>query len=176
MIVRPKHPMAIAIGGNRTAFAVYPEDDLSVIILTNLMGGLPDTFIDEVAGYYIPEMKIENGFELSDDLNTLRLALDQNGYENAIETAQELNITFIEAEINVWGYKLINALKKQQAMQIFTLNTKLFPESANTYDSLADSYDRLGDTDVALKYYQKVLELEPDNGNAQFQLNRLRNK
>mgnify|MGYP000545439759 CR=1 FL=1 len=173
MIVRPDHPAAVAIGGNRTVFGVYPDDNLSIVILTNLMGGLPDQFIDEVAGFYIPEMKIENGFGLSDDLNKLRVLLDKNGYDKALEMQNTISAELGEEEINAWGYKLINGLMKQKAVEIFKLNTILFPNSANTYDSLADSYARVGDKEMAIKNYNKVLQLEPKNQNAPYQLNLL---
>jgi hypothetical protein len=41
------------------------NDDLSVIVLTNLSGASPDAFIDELAGLFIPDMKEANGFGLS---------------------------------------------------------------------------------------------------------------
>ena len=174
VIVRPEHPAAVAIGGNRTVFGVYPDDNLSIVILTNLMGGLPDQFIDEVAGFYIPEMKIENGFSLSPDLNKLRVLLDKNGYDQAIELQKSIAEPLNETEINAWGYKLINGLMKKEAVEIFKLNTHLFPSSANTYDSLADGYARLGNKEMAIKNYYKVLELEPENQNAPYQLNLLK--
>ncbi|NHZ90198.1 serine hydrolase [Massilia sp. CCM 8733] len=46
-------------GGGRSAFYVYPEDDLAVIILTNLAGGRPDQLIDTVAGFYVPALRHE---------------------------------------------------------------------------------------------------------------------
>lgn len=173
IIVRKEHPAAVAIGGNRTVFGVFPDDNLSIVILTNLMGGLPDQFIDEVAGFYVPEMKIKNGFSLSDDLNKLRIMLDENGYDKATELQKSISTPLNEAEINAWGYKLINGLMKQEAVEIFKLNTHLFPNSANTYDSLADSYARSGNKKMAILNYNKVLELEPENQNAPYQLNLL---
>src|SRR5688572_9085375 len=53
---RPKHRAVIATGGSRAAFFVYPEDDLAVVILTNLIGAFPEEFIDELAGIYKPEI------------------------------------------------------------------------------------------------------------------------
>ncbi|NHZ98109.1 serine hydrolase domain-containing protein [Massilia sp. CCM 8734] len=44
-------------GGGRSAFYVYPDDDLAVIILTNLAGGRPDQLIDTVAGFYVPALR-----------------------------------------------------------------------------------------------------------------------
>ncbi|RSZ59477.1 beta-lactamase family protein [Massilia atriviolacea] len=45
------------IGGGRSAFYVYPDDDLAVIILTNLAGARPDQLIDTVAGFYVPALR-----------------------------------------------------------------------------------------------------------------------
>jgi CubicO group peptidase (beta-lactamase class C family) len=42
------------IGGGRAAFFVYPDDDLAIVILTNLQGASPETFIDDVARCYVP--------------------------------------------------------------------------------------------------------------------------
>jgi CubicO group peptidase (beta-lactamase class C family) len=51
---RAKHSAMIATGGSRSAFFIYPEDDLAVVVLTNLAGASPEEFIDELAGHYNP--------------------------------------------------------------------------------------------------------------------------
>jgi hypothetical protein len=38
----------------KAAFAAYPEDDVAVVILTNLQSSMPERSIDRVAAYYIP--------------------------------------------------------------------------------------------------------------------------
>lgn len=43
---------------------------------------------------------------------------------------------------------------------------KFFPDSANAYDSLAESYSERGEKELAIVYYQKSLQLDPDNKNA----------
>jgi CubicO group peptidase (beta-lactamase class C family) len=58
---RAKHRAVAAIGGARSALFIYPDDDLAVVILTNLQGAFPEEFIDEVATYYIPEMRASAG-------------------------------------------------------------------------------------------------------------------
>jgi CubicO group peptidase (beta-lactamase class C family) len=52
VVVRRAHPAIAALGGARSAFFVYPEDDLIVIVLTNLQGAFPETMIDGVAQYF----------------------------------------------------------------------------------------------------------------------------
>jgi CubicO group peptidase (beta-lactamase class C family) len=44
----------VPFGGAKAAFAVYPQDDVAIVILTNLQGSMPERFIDRVAAYYIP--------------------------------------------------------------------------------------------------------------------------
>lgn len=57
VIARAEHPAVAPVGGGRSAVFVYLKDNLSIIILTNLSGGSPDVFIDELAGLFIPGLK-----------------------------------------------------------------------------------------------------------------------
>ena len=54
-----KRPITLwwLLGGGRSALFIYPEDDLTIIVLTNLAGGSPDVFIDEITRFYLPDMK-----------------------------------------------------------------------------------------------------------------------
>ena len=81
VVSRADHPALAPVGGGRSAVFVYPKDDLSVIILTNLSGAVPDVFIDELAGLFIPDMKEANGFGLSPSAKLLKANLDKSGYK-----------------------------------------------------------------------------------------------
>jgi CubicO group peptidase (beta-lactamase class C family) len=177
---RSEHPAAAPAGGNRAAFFVYPNDDLSIVVLTNLMGGLPSKFIDEIAGYYIPDMKVENGFGLPDSIKILSKELELKGYEKSIAVAETLQkpeeIKFTEDDLNTWGYKLIAINKIEKALEIFKLNVRFFSKSGNTYDSLAETYALLGMNSDALKNYEIALKLNPSNSNANNQIEKLKEK
>ena len=41
-----------AIGGERAILIEYPDDDLSIVVLTNLMGSYPEAWVDGVADLY----------------------------------------------------------------------------------------------------------------------------
>ncbi len=41
------------IGGGRSTFFVYPDDQVAVIVMTNLVGANPQNLIDTIAGHYI---------------------------------------------------------------------------------------------------------------------------
>ncbi len=170
---RVKHRAVAATGGSRAAFFVYPEDDLAVIVLTNLVGAFPEEFIDELAGYYKPEIAA------SDPVTALRMELRQRGYEHAIELYQQLkrkDLQFqpLENDLNDWAYRMLNGGgKPKEALEIFKLNVFLYPNSANVYDSVAEAYAVNGNRELAIKNYKRSLELDPKNTNAVQQLKKL---
>lgn len=168
---RALHPAAAPVGGNRSAVFVYPEDNLAIVVLTNLSGAFPDSFMDELAGFYIPDMKESNGFGLSASVKLLRTELERSGYKDAIAQVKKIkkaNTTFSldENELNDWGYTLIKQSRTPEALEIFKLNVALYPGSANAFDSLGETYASLGDKMQAIKNYKRSLELNPENENA----------
>jgi len=178
VVARAEHPAAAAVGGGRSAVFIYPEDDLSIIVLTNLAGGAPDVFIDELAGLFIPDMKEANGFGLSVPVKLLREDLERSAYKTAIEEVKKIkkaNAAFelTENEINSWGYKLISQKRIADALEIFKLNVFLYPSSANVFDSLGEIYAELGDRTAAIKNYEESLRLDPKNSNAAQQIKKL---
>ena len=170
-VEREEHPAAAPVGGMRSALFVYPKDDLSIVVLTNLQGSNPEWFIDEIAGYYFPDMKVKNGFGLSKDLKLLRQQLIENKFQNAFNIYKKItknikDFKLSEDELNSWGYQLLEQNKKNEALQVFHLNTLLFPSSANVYDSYAETLEAMGNRKEAIINYKKSLELNPNNTNA----------
>jgi CubicO group peptidase (beta-lactamase class C family) len=51
-VTRPDHPAVASVGGGRSAIFIYPKENVSVIVLTNLQGASPENFIDQIAEYY----------------------------------------------------------------------------------------------------------------------------
>lgn len=177
-VTREEHPAVGPIGGMRSAFFVYPKDDLSIVVLTNLQGANPEWFIDEIAGYYIPDMKESNGFGLSASVKKLRKQLITQHYNNALKVAESLKkndpgFNLSENDLNDFGYKLLAEGKQNEALKIFKLNVDLYPQSSNTYDSYAETLAGLGNKKEAIKNYKKAFELNPKNTNAQEQVKKL---
>ena len=179
IVARTDHPAFAAVGGGRSAVFVYPNDNLSIIVLTNLAGGSPEVFIDEIAGYYMPDMKESNGFGLSAPVKLVRSELEKSGYKNAVNKVIKISKTntgfeLTEDEVNNWGYKLISQNRLTDALEIFKLNVFLYPTSANAFDSLGEIYAELGDTKSAIKNYEQSLKLNPENSNAEQQVKKLK--
>jgi mono/diheme cytochrome c family protein len=77
-----------------------------------------------------------------------------------------------ENALNRFGYSLID--RPDVALEIFELNVELHPLAWNTHDSLGESLMLLGETQRAIRSYERSLELNPDNANAVEMLRRLR--
>lgn len=63
-----------------------------------------------------------------------------------------------EGSINGVGYQLIEDGLKMEAIQVLELNTELFPDSPNAYDSLADAYEANGEKEKAIEMALKTLK------------------
>ena len=80
---------------------------------------------------------------------------------------------FTENAINEKGYELVGKEKYESAVKVLELNTRAYPNSANTWDSLAEAYMLSGNKTDAIKNYRKSLELNPGNTNAKQMLIKL---
>jgi len=71
-----------------------------------------------------------------------------------------------EKAINSFGYEILREDKKREALKIFKLNTALYPNGYNTWDSLGECLLLLGEKENGIKAYKKSLKLNPKNKNA----------
>ncbi len=69
-----------------------------------------------------------------------------------------------EGRLNQMGYGLLTESgRTDEAIAVFLLNTRLFPDSFNTWDSLGEAYMEAGETELAIANYEKSLALNPRN-------------
>lgn len=61
----------------------------------------------------------------------------------------------LERAINTDGYAILASLGARSALKVFTLNTELYPQSANAWDSLAECHAALGEKETADRLYAK---------------------
>ena len=81
-----------------------------------------------------------------------------------------------ERDINTLGYELMGQGKLDLAVEVFKLNVEAYPDSSNVYDSLAEAYKNRGDRELAIKNYEKALELDPKRFGTETALGKLRSK
>lgn len=169
VIRRPQHGAVAGIGGARSAFYIYPDDDLAVVILTNLSGAAPEDLMDTVAGFYLPALREVSGSGWA--AYRMRTQLAKRGYAQAaqvVREAKQKNPRFYLAENDLvaWGYRLLGQGQTADAIHIFTLTVSLYPQSANAFDSLAEAHEARSNQALALTNYRRSLELDPKNDHA----------
>ena len=67
-----------------------------------------------------------------------------------------------ERETNALGYRLIEAKRYNDAVEVFKLNVESYPASANAFDSLGEAYLLAGNREEAIRSYKKAVEIDPN--------------
>jgi tetratricopeptide (TPR) repeat protein len=60
--------------------------------------------------------------------------------------------------LNNFGYSLINQNRLDEAIEVFKINIRLYPEVANCYDSISEAYLNAGNADMAIHYSRLCLQ------------------
>ena len=120
------------------------------------------TITDEAAKLSIAKVLQENGDLSVEERVALYLRLKK-------ENPNTYNFEN-EDEMTMYGYSLLWSGENEEALAIFKLIVSQFPDSSNPYDSLGEAYMVLGNTEQAIANYEKSLELNPDNFNAEDQI------
>jgi CubicO group peptidase (beta-lactamase class C family) len=142
-----------------------PEDKHLIILLTNIRGAtnyLP-SINEEIINILYNQPYRKSKISIAE---TLLPTIRQKGIDAALAQYRELRskqfeaYNFAETELNALGYGLINIGKMKEAIEIFKFNVEIFPQSANAYDSLAETYLRMGEKELAKRFYKKALEVD----------------
>jgi tetratricopeptide (TPR) repeat protein len=123
---------------------------------------------------HIPEVRRDyHNLILLDTFNDQGIAALARSYKNLKKSnPNEIN----EHTLNTLGYSLLRNNRIQESIEVFKLNVEIHSEYANGYDSLGEAYMKAGENELAIKNYQKSLELDPGNDNAKEMLKVLRKK
>ena len=101
-----------------------------------------------------------------------KLDLAAEGYRN-IRREDPKDPAVNEGRLNLLGYAFLRQRNYAAAIQVFKINVEFYPDSWNVYDSLGEAYMNAGEKDLAIKNYEKSLELNPKNTGGQKMLEKL---
>jgi tetratricopeptide (TPR) repeat protein len=96
----------------------------------------------------------------AEDLEAGKFSIAAAGYQR-LRDASPSDPSVAEGRLNALGYALLSSNEFKGAIAIFHVNTQLYPDSANTYDSLAEAHMKAGDRKQAIALYRKALETLP---------------
>jgi uncharacterized protein len=115
----------------------------------------------EMLGHYAAFRTIFAGWQVPLDPKTGRASGGLAGVERHYRQLSERLGYKLSAErgINSLGYSLLGGKQVDEAVAAFQRNVELYPDSANTYDSLADGLEAKGDSALALQNVQKAVEI-----------------
>ena len=115
-------------------------------------------------------------------MQNVRIAYETHGADYVKKNFVELTSNFHPTDpkdliLNQVGYAYLYGKKTpDKAVEIFRLNTELFPDVANIWDSLGEGYRQKGDIQEAIASYKRALELDPKLSSAQEALKELVDK
>ena len=122
----------------------------STIPYLSLFNGLKFIFSD----WQLPESKIEQGLPSIDK------------HYAALSAKYDMEIATPEIIINFLGYVYLQNKNIENAIIVFTENTRRYPGSSNVYDSLGEAYETNNQLDLAKQNYQKAYDLGVEEQNA----------
>jgi CubicO group peptidase (beta-lactamase class C family) len=158
-------------GSNGLFFAElirYVEDDVVVILLTNvaLSGNL-----DDVA-WNIGRMAFEPDYEPRPiprlSYEVVYRFVDENSVEDVASLSSVLasnhGSRFADRRVlNQIGYQLMKVERCDWSLALLKLNTELFPDDGNLFDSLGEAAMGCGQGELAVDSFERALEIAPDD-------------
>jgi len=133
----------------------YPKDIHGTVPFPSIMDGLISLF----EWYQMENTDKINSFDTTKDelFSTIKYREDKLkkhfGYTEA---------PYPEELLTMLGYMNMDMQQPEKTKMYFELAIDYYPESANTYDSMADYYEAQGDFANAIKYVTKAFEISSD--------------
>lgn len=141
---------------------IFPDLGYTVVILTN----------GEVENYWEVSNFIKSRLcgpsPATDNYFYTKRVIDATvtgGVEAGIKLAGENKgpLKLRETVIDRWAYHQLFDKKNPEALALFLLNTRSFPQSAGALYSLAEGYRLTGDNNKAIATFERYLQLEPND-------------
>lgn len=153
------------INGFRSELARFPNEKNFIVVLDNASNNTDLLFRDIIATVYrLPleprQPALSNAIRKKIVSSSISEAAD---YFAALPEAEKKQYTQAGTErlINSWGYERMNEQQDLPgALKLFELNTKLFPNSSNVYDSYGEALANAGKYDQAVLNYKKSVQLD----------------
>ncbi|HKP85161.1 MAG TPA: serine hydrolase [Blastocatellia bacterium] len=159
----------------------FPAQKMGVVVFTNSGNGhsiIPEIINEAIGGKHpaIAWLKYESYNSPSRKLFRDVLARGDAAINEYKESRKNLSPPALlsESQVNRLGYWLIAKKKTKEAIEVFKMNVEDHPDSSNVYDSLGEAYMINGDKELAVRHYQKSVELNPNNANGIQMLKKLR--
>ncbi len=169
-----KNPSEFRHGGSDEGFEaeliMNANSGQGIVIMTNSQNGsaLAELLIESVANEYTWKYAPPR----HNAINLLRLVANAKGVKAALAAYREMKARGLtsyelrEDTLRQFGQEFLQCNRTSDAIILLQQNTRDHPNSWLAYDTLADAYERAGQTDQAIHYYEASVALNPSNQNA----------
>jgi len=148
--LKKRKPIAATL--NNTNYRIKIDGNLAWVEYDQLLKGVDDTTMKGVSHEYRGLEKKAGDWKIFS-----QITVSTDSYE--------FTPVAVEENFNTMGYRFLEHNQVKEAIEVFQLNVKLYPGAYNTYDSLGEAYAIAGQKDLAIKNYQRSVELNPKNEN-----------
>lgn len=157
-------PLAGGFNGANTVHVEMLADDRSIVVFANMDEPVAEKIamgiLDIIYGK-LPEKPM-----LPAKLNVYKL-YKEKGIEYIKQNFEDVTSNWFDGDpkdliLNNLGYDLLFDDSLDEALEIFKLNTELFPNIGNCWDSYGEALLKNGRKEEALKAYKKALEIDPN--------------
>ena len=157
--------MAGGFEGFNTAFFQVVSDDRSIVVFANM-----DEPVAEQLSLGILQLTRGNEPKAPQlpAIQNVRKSFEENGADFVKQNFEELTVNYHPEDPKDWilndlGYAYIFGKNDaDRAVELFKINTELFPDVANCWDSYGEGLLAQGKRKEALEAYQKALAIRPD--------------
>jgi tetratricopeptide (TPR) repeat protein len=111
----------------------------------------------------------------------LRWQAGQKGFDHLAEVyaamkKEKADFKVEESGMYDWATELQGDGHPAEAVEVLKLNTVMYPDSGNAYETLGEAYEKAGQKPEAVESYKKALEKDPENADAKAKLKALEAK
>ncbi len=158
-------------GDSKAYVVAFDKQKLGVVFFANSANGLSivHEIIADAVGGEQPALAWLNHESYKSPGRALFKNILAKGSEGALNEYREwrkgrpASEVVNENQMNRIGYDLLGAKRAKDAIEVFKQNVADYPQSSNVYDSLGEAYAINGDKELAIKNYQRSVELNPAN-------------
>ncbi|OKY25022.1 hypothetical protein BI291_17410 [Thalassotalea sp. PP2-459] len=151
--------------GFTTGFAIYPDAQQTIVILTNnnshdAIDDIHSSLNDLLEGKETSPVKQSLSKVLYPILINSNLTKAKSIINNAIKPDNNDYLTD-KKMINRLGYEMLKLKKVQEAIVVFKFNNDKYSDTPNTFDSLAEAYSISGELEKASNLLDRMESLFP---------------
>ena len=151
--------------GFNTALYQVISDDLTIIVFANMDEPVAERIASDILTLTRGDAPEPPQLPA---IQNVRIAFEEHGLNYVKNNFEDLTTNYHPTDpkdfiLNDLGYAfLYGADDAEKAEQLFKLNTELFPEIGNCWDSYGEALAKQGKTEAAIKAYKRALEIRPN--------------